>query len=295
MCVLVISFLTGLAFAETDYNPDKFKHYSLYHDKTNRSYSVYSPENPERKSLPAVVLLHGTTSSPHNVLEATQLYKKADKEKFYIILPQSLGIAFNEGSGRGTKIVKNVNDTDFIEQSIQDALKHYSINLKKIYLTGFSSGASMVLRMVAESSFPFAAIAAYQDALWVNVKSLPLQRPLLLIFGDKDPRNPVDGGTIDYRAKSGIILDKPAQMVTAQNIASLMGCSTEYSSQNINHVLTSYFFKKCLKPFRYDLIKNLGHQWAGGKPNPNPEYGPYHDKVNINDLIWSFFEDVSKE
>jgi polyhydroxybutyrate depolymerase len=262
----------------------------------SRSYTTYAPNAfLSGQPLPLIVSLHGTGGTAISAVDMGQLQKWAELEGFIVAAPQSLGQAFNDGSGRGGPAVKDVDDVGFIQAVINDVKMKARIDEKKVYIVGFSSGAAMAQRFALESDDEVAAIAALSDAFYVPDRKPAKTRSLLLIWGTADPLNPMDGGKIPYRVGSGAVtLDKPAPMKTAEGWAKRMGCSTPPKQNKLPNGVTQYIWPGCQSNAKLEfyLIDGLGHHWAGGKPVPYPAkvIGKYSNAVEATKIILDFFK-----
>jgi len=114
--------------------------------------------------------------------QALDIYKwtaKADSEGFIVVAPDASRVApdlpasflynptvWNDGSDRGGNAVRASDDVGMIDALIEELTKRYPIDRRRIYATGFSSGASMVQRLGIERAKVLAAIAPVAGYLW---------------------------------------------------------------------------------------------------------------------------------
>ncbi len=244
-----------------------------------RSYMAQVPNSYElNKPVPLVVVLHGTGGTPKRILSLGHFYKYVELRGFIAVGPSSLGRAFNEGSGRGGPEVKEVDDVAFIEAVIDDVRKRAEIDPARIFLAGFSSGASMAQRVVLESSYDIAAVVAPAGHLWAPERTPVRARPLLLMWGTADKLNPMRGGKVPYR-RSGVTLDKPAPIETATEWARRLGCKSGPNESTPSEGVRKMAWKGCNEGAVVELylVEGLGHHWGGGCPVPFPDkcIGPY--------------------
>ena len=117
---------------------------------------------------------------------------------------------------------------------------------------------------------------------------------MLLLFGDSDWLNPMDGGSVKYPPPiAHITLEKPAPMRTAELWSKRMGCGerSEPDEGPSVHVVAWGSCRDGAELLLY-IVRNLGHHWPGGqKPSKKGiEFaGPYTDAVDATELIWDFF------
>lgn len=101
--------------------------------RVSRHCITYAPNATlSGQALPLMVLLHGTGDNAESAIAMGHFYKWAELEGFIAVAPQSLGQAFNDGSGRGGPEVKNVDDVRFIQAVINDVKSKARIDGKRM-------------------------------------------------------------------------------------------------------------------------------------------------------------------
>ena len=241
--------------------------------------------------MPLIVALHGTGSSPEGMVTAANLYRLSETAGAVVVAPQALGAAFNDGSGRGGPAAEGVDDVRFIEAAIEEVREHAKIDAQRIYLVGFSSGASMAQRFLADSAYPVAAVAAPADGNYAGADTPKRPRPLLLFWGTADKLNPLGGGSVTY-PQFKVTLQKPALQEVAARWAGRLGCTTD--KLDFDQGVTTRRWTGCAGNAVVDfhLVDGLGHHWPGGRPTPIPAsvIGPYRDDPDLTDMVWKFFD-----
>src|SRR5260221_564174 len=71
------------------------------------------------------------------------------------------------------------------------------VDADRIFVTGFSNGASMTFRLGAELSDRIAAIAPVAGHYWPTASTPARPVPTLFLIGDHDPLVPLTGGRVD--------------------------------------------------------------------------------------------------
>ncbi|HWQ61426.1 MAG TPA: PHB depolymerase family esterase, partial [Negativicutes bacterium] len=186
--------------------------HTLTVDGLTRTYTVYAPAGYDgHRPLPVVVMLHGAGATGAGVIAETAWGEKADREGFLAVFPDAMRAEqaappafltnpqlWNDGSGRGQGFLRAVDDVRFLDLMLTDLAKRYAVDNKAIFLTGFSSGASLAFRAAALLPDRFAAIAPVAGPCWPLPSGPPSRAatPTLFIAGTVDPLNPLDGGTI---------------------------------------------------------------------------------------------------
>ncbi len=262
---------------------------------SSRSYIIHVPDIDPGTPAPLVIALHGTGGSGTQMLHLGNFVSNSEKHQYVVAAPNSLGAAFNEGSGRIGNNLMDVDDTAFIKAVISDAKKHVRIDPARVFVVGFSSGAAMAQRLALELEDEVRAFAAVSGHLWIDS---PIKKPnsMLLVFGDMDPLNPITGGTVQYR--SDLVLKKPSPAATAKNWANRLSCTASLSATTEQILrLKSWFGCNRQSLLRYIEINGLGHYWAGGpiKKYATPaRVGPYLGSIDMTEIVWHFFQQVTK-
>ena len=266
----------------------------------SRSYWLYVPPALGNEPAPMIMLLHGTGSNGQQMLYMGDFVRHAHANNYIVVAPNALGRAFNDGSGRAgpanDKAPKDIDDVAFFAALKQRLSVEYAINPDKNYLVGFSSGGAMVQRVTLQQGDAFSAYVSVSGHLWAEGAESVKAQSLLLIFGDSDPLNPVDGGPVDYG--NGLILDKPAQLATAKDWSKRFDCTTQVQARQ--DVVQQIGWYQCDGggQILYQKIAGLGHFWAGGKiahyPNLSTKrVGPYLHRFITTEVIWDYFKHVT--
>jgi poly(3-hydroxybutyrate) depolymerase len=137
-----------------------------------RSFLVHiPPQATARMPLPVVINLHPAFNSGLLQSWYSAMNAKADREGFIAIHPDSIGPAWNvspelEAEDGG------ISDVEFVRLGLDELQKHALIDPRRIYVTGFSSGAAMSGRLAVASArgglgtHKIAAIAPVSAAPW---------------------------------------------------------------------------------------------------------------------------------
>jgi polyhydroxybutyrate depolymerase len=267
------------------------------------------------QSLPLVIMLHGYGGSSTNAMRETRWSDKADAERFAVVYPDATRRqpnqapslrhnpqAWNDGSGRFHPPGQEVNDVEFIRSLIDELKKQQPIDPRRIYVTGFSNGASMALRVGAELADRVTAIAPVAGASWLENLQPVRGISLMYLTGTADPLNPLEGGAPKLgrlsRAQGKVDTPTPQSkpknsldVLMAQWTQALRCTAAPTADATVNGVRTRRH-SGCRDDadVAFVTIEGLGHIWAGGV-NQMPEIlvGKPTDKLNATDVIWDFF------
>jgi polyhydroxybutyrate depolymerase len=279
--------------------------HTLIVDGLTRTYTVYVPAGYNgQRPLPVVVMLHGAGATGAGVIAETGWGEKADREGFLAVFPDALRAVptappafltnpqlWNDGSGRGQSFLGAVDDVRFLDVLLADLAKKYAIDNKAIFLTGFSSGASLAFRAAALLPDRFAAVAPVAGPCWPLPAGPPRRTalPTLFIAGTADPLNPLDGGKISLPWGDFV---QPPLLDGLQAWAARNGCPTGLQPVAGQAGLRVLACPGGL-PLKAYLVEGLGHIWPGGEPQfPAAYIGSDPGTLSATDVIWAFFAAV---
>ena len=274
-----------------------------------RHYTVNIPTGYDGKTpRPVVVMLHGGGGTSRAAAEETGWGALADRAGFLAVFPDALARdpempgsfarnpqLWNDGSDRFYAGQQAPDDVAFLNAVLDDLLATLAVDSRRIYITGFSNGASMTFRFGAAAARRVAAIAPVAGTCWQE--PLALARPVSMCYltGTADPLNRFEGGVPKLAGASAQVRSKPKPPVRASILkwAQALGCpATPASSSETNGVRTATY-----GPGRdgadvvWVTIADQGHTWAGHK-SLLPEFlvGKTTDKLNATEYIWAFFQ-----
>jgi polyhydroxybutyrate depolymerase len=275
----------------------------------DRRFIVHVPPSFDgKRKFPVVIMLHGAGGTGQQAMEQTGWDRKADQEDFIAVFPDGIAehpkqppsffvnpLTWNEGSGRHASGKRNDGDVEFIAYIIDALEARYGADPNRIFVTGFSNGASMTFRIGAELSDKVAAIAPVAGHLFVHDHQLKHPLPMLYIIGRDDPLEPPGGGSFSIRG------ERIEQPPIEQNLLlwrQLDGCSVKPSSDARTAGVERISFSDChdgVEVVEY-FIDDMGHVWPGGINRlPARLVGKPSDKLNATDVIWSFFKSHPKQ
>ena len=272
-----------------------------------RFYIIHVPPayDPARQ-WPVVVMFHGGGGTAKAAMGDTGWAEKADREGFLAVFPEgarpdaSRPASFlynpqtwNDGSGRLNlgAVRLDVADVEFVSLLLADLKRHFSVDERRIYATGFSNGASMTFRLARELSRIIAAAAPVAGVDWQNDKAPERPPPILYITGTTDPLNPLGGG--DIRIGQRTFGKKPNIPKMIGKWVKLAGCPEEphvlYDKDGTRGV--AYGCAGAPPSVILYTIAGHGHHWPGGKSAlPESLVGKNTAGLKATDVIWEFFK-----
>ncbi len=219
-------------------------------------------------------MLHGGGGTARAAMRETGWAGKADESGFLAVFPEATSPnprapgnfagnpqTWNDGSGRFHSGSTNVDDVGFINALLDDLLSRFAVDSRRIFVTGFSNGASMAYRVGAELSVRIAAIALISGHLWLKDPQPLRPVPLVSIAGLADPLNPPDGGEI--RAPGGRVEYKPPLRDSVLRWAKTSGCPPEPAVIRDVDGVKGIAYSPCLRGSEvvFYTVEGLGHTW----------------------------------
>lgn len=282
-------------------------------DGQSRKYGLLVPDKFDSEGGAAlVVMFHGGGGTADNAMHDTGWHIKAQQQGFIVAFPEGTPPdpqqksdfrknpqAWNDGSGRFHVERMGINDASFTRALIEDIKGKAKIDPRRIFLTGFSNGSSLVYRLGYELDDIVAAIAPVGSSGLRITAAKPLGVSLIAIHGALDPINPVQGGAV-RNLGSKAVDNRPPIEDSVSRWAKMLGCrQNPLRREEISGVLTSRY-KDCrasrTKEAVLHLVQDLGHSWPGGHESlPQWLVGPQSSRINATDVIWQFFVDHPKD
>jgi len=229
-------------------------------------------------------MLHGTGGTALLAIEETRLAEFADRAGFAVAFAEGLAVnpelpakflsnpqRWNDGSTRaGHPLHTDNDDVGFLAAVVADATVRAGADPERVFLTGFSNGASMAFRFAAERAELIRAVAPIAGYNWIGDPRPTRPVPTLFLIGDADPLIPLHGGAVQLPWF-------PQPVVRPGIEPGLQAWRRGLGGAAATH-------------FKMEVIPGLGHHWPGGKGLLNPRIGGTpSDAVDANERIWEFF------
>ena len=292
LCVVVLGMYFASLLAGSDYrrfqkgaSGQGNKSGSLDIGGRTRRYFLHAPPGYDgKKPLPLVLVLHGGGQSPESAERMSGMSAKADKEGFLAAYPSGTGRSsrmptWNSGNCCGYAMQNNADDVTFLRALI-DKLEHdYTVDPKRIFVTGISNGGMMSYRIGCELADKIAAIAPVEGAQ--NTDCRPSGPVSVIVFhGTADRLVPFNGGSTPFQIGS-----KRSDSSVTNAIAFWVkkdGCSLT-PKHDENGAAHTDIYSGCKNGTGVALYTIQGgrHLWPGSRISGN--------SVEATDLMWSFF------
>jgi polyhydroxybutyrate depolymerase len=273
------------------------------------------------EQVPLVLMLHGTSGDGAKFFKISGWREKADAEGLVAAFPSGLAYRVTE-PGEPPKITTKWNsfglatyvdpsvkpdgypasapwpadDLSFLRELAADVAVQLPIDLRRIFLSGFSNGGEMCARVAIEASDLFAAVgcnAGTLDAVHTTTAGHP-NIPMSLALGNIDPKvlagiqaidpsytevplNPVElqktpviPELIQRNLDSIALLDQPIDVTSKPTYTELRWTKGAAGNADGN-------------VFRFLVLGKVQHEYPNGTNNPH--------KFVMADAYWDFFND----
>jgi polyhydroxybutyrate depolymerase len=296
---VTVFVLSDAAFAGSMHPGEHFKKVTI--DHLARTFIVHVPAQFDAThKLPVVIMLHGAGGSAEEAESYTSFDDESDREGFIVAYPNATlpfphrasGLYSNpalwhERSGTGELERTHRADIDFISAVIDELETEYSADPDRIYITGFSNGASMTLSLGLNLSDRLAAIAPVAGQLPSGRGQLKYALPLLFIVGSEDPIHPIAAAELPL---TGAHHDTAA-MRTVMRWQKMLECRAR-KIELVSNGVTQLTFNDCARGGEIVLytVEGLGHVWPGAPNNLSRWLGHSSCKLLATKVIWQFFK-----
>ncbi len=277
---------------------------SIKVDGRVRTFLIYEPPhyNKSRRN-PLVIALHGGGGDAQKMEKLTnyEFNRLADRYGFMVVYPEAVEKHWNDGRGIEdyTSQRENVDDVKFISRLIDFMVENYSVDPKRVYVTGMSNGAIMSFRIAYELGNKVAAIAPVAGEIPYNVfaNETPIAPvSVLMINGLEDPLVPWDGGYVHFRDR------KLGRVIGVEKSLEVWVKKDNCTVLKDKHYLPDKAddgTRVWLKEYRNNTtgeevllygIDGGGHAWPGGSQYfPEGVIGKTSRDIDACQVIWSFF------
>jgi polyhydroxybutyrate depolymerase len=300
LCVICTGFSGVSAYGAAQ--PASNYEYELTDQGAARSYIAHIP--PAAGALPLIVNLHGGGGNAHHQQDNSGMDELADREGFIVIYPNGSGrlknrlLTWNAGTCCGPSARESHDDAGFILRVLDDITKRAPVDQKRVYVTGFSNGAMMALRLGAQFPGRFAALAAVSGGFVFN-EAPKAALPLLYIHSVGDPRALYQGGLGPPFPLSGERVMHPSADETLKRWARANACSgtplvlqsKELAEGRNLHTAQLISWPNCAAPLLHWRLTGAGHVWPGTQREAVPALsGEKTAIIDANAEIWNFFK-----
>jgi polyhydroxybutyrate depolymerase len=287
----------------TDPGPGKHRRRVTW-ESIPRTYLVHAPQCYDKAAeTPVVIVLHGGGGSAEFGYRVHGWTDLSEREGCLLVFPEATtedptrpaGVRenpriWNDGSRRSAVARRNVDDIGYLAAVLDEVQQSFAVDTDRVFVSGFSNGASMSFRVGIELADRIAAIAPVAGHLCLTDPQPVRPMSMLYMIGLADPINPFAGGpTISPWGSRRV---KPAVMDSINTWVRLIQASHEpvvlRDSDGVRQVRFGPGPTGC--EVQLHTIEGQGHEWPGAQRTlPHIISGPHTDKLNATEVIWEFF------
>lgn len=225
---------------------------------SGREIHVYAPSNLAPKS-PLLISCHGMDQDPNYQQSNTHWEAVADTAGFVVVYPRG-------GTGMSTWDISGDKDTKWVVQIIEQMVKEYDIDQKRVYLSGFSMGGMFTYHAMSKIADKIAAFAPTSGTNVMGASKAMRPVPIIHPHGTSDD-------VLNYSQVEGFI----------KNYRDQFHCPSQAEVQNnypnSENRATMYTWGPCDEGV---YIKHLKLEGRGHSPS----------KADVSD-IWNFVKQYS--
>lgn len=225
---------------------------------SGRDIHVYAPSNLAPKS-PLLISCHGMDQDPNYQQSNTHWEAVADTAGFVVVYPRG-------GTGMSTWDISGDKDTKWVVQIIEQMVKEYDIDQKRVYLSGFSMGGMFTYHAMSKIADKIAAFAPTSGTNVMGASKAMRPVPIIHPHGTSDD-------VLQYSQVEGFI----------KNYRDQFHCPSQAEVQNnypnSENRATMYTWGPCDEGI---YIKHLKLEGRGHSPS----------KADVSD-IWNFVKQYS--
>ena len=272
---------------DTPYRNTKYCSFIL--NGLHREFYVYLPSSysEESDALPVLLSLHGGGDYAELNMQYTNFSANAESDSVIAIFPQGYFYGNKSTTGWNTE-GDGVDDVFFIEKIIDWIGATHNVELKEVYVAGFSNGGFMAYHLACNLSEKIAAIASVSGLMgnYTYETCSPIHpMPIMHIHGRLDDIIPLSGSANfvpleETQVSSGVVAlwqdFNGCESFVQENLLSNGGLNVGVESKYTN----------CLNDTEiiYTILSNQKHEWFGGSKVD-------YDSFGSTEVIWNFLRD----
>jgi polyhydroxybutyrate depolymerase len=278
------------------------RHEQLSFGGYERKYVVLAPAS--RRPRPTIIVLHGSMANAQIAIQSTGFEALVDREELVAIYPNAVTGQWNDGRPAAALWAVGRDDVAFLRALVAHLVRTGVSDPQRVYVTGFSNGGMMALRLVCQAPEMFAAaasIAAPMPSELAGACKPGRPTPTLLMNGTADPLVPFGGGDVAFGGGRVLSTEETVSFLRKVN-----GCADSVKLDRLPDVdrndgsrvvLASYTNCSSAAPVILYRIEGGGHRIPSrgeGMPFADILLGKLNHDVDAAELIWSFFKDKTR-
>jgi polyhydroxybutyrate depolymerase len=267
-------------------------------DGITRSVGVMMPTNRDERA-PAIVVLHFNLGGAPGMANLTEIGELARDEGVVILLPMADDATWSHNPNE----VGASDDAGFLAGMIDEYVQRYDLDARRIYMTGYSQGGNMTVRMACDYPDKIAAGASVSATMR---KSLARQcapsvpTPMAFFHGTDDQQVPYGPG-IPSLLRDLLGVGALGAQDAAKYWAEINGCEGDATrtmlpapvADGTTIQLDSYDSCPANRGAALFTIQGGGHTWPGVLDFV-PVAGITTQNLRANRAMWDFFKRFSR-
>lgn len=249
-----------------------------------RAYNLHVPSSyNSKKPIPLVLAFHGVGGNGKEMANMTGFSPLAEQSGFIVVYPDAIR---NHWDARRSSQPETTNDVGFISALIDDLGQRYTLDRRRIYVTGFSNGGTFAYRLACELSNKITAIAAISATMPENVsRTCQPVKPIsvLLMHGTNDaiiPYGPPGKALLSLAdtVKYWSTHNRCSPQVVKTSLPKSPHISLETYQQCNNETTVTLY-----------TIEGAEHGWGDSQSGTTGTPGKSSQENNASAIIWDFF------
>jgi poly(hydroxyalkanoate) depolymerase family esterase len=242
----------------------------------SRTYKLFVPTGYHGQPLPLIVLLHGCTQSPDDFAAGTRMNFLAEEQGCFVVYPAQCR-ASNQSKCwnwfRTADQQRGAGEPSLIAGITREVMRDYSVDAKRVYVCGLSSGAAAAVIMAATYNDLYAAVGIHSGLAYGAATDMPSAFsamrhgasglkgisgegpavPAIIFHGDRDTTvHPNNGGQVLEQATGNMSTQKTLHR--GQIPGGHAYTRTTHTDASGREIL------------EYWNIHGAAHAWSGGSP-----------------------------
>ncbi|MDB5973173.1 MAG: Polyhydroxybutyrate depolymerase [Hydrocarboniphaga sp.] len=266
---------------------------TITYQGVSRSVLYFKPTAASTTKVPLLVMLHYNGGTPEAMSTLTEVQELVRDYGIWVALPPVADGSWHDDPTD----TSTTDDVGFLTTLIETSVASYPVDVKRVYMTGFSDGAMMTLRYACDRPDKIAAAAAVSGVMLKSLVSVcgspSFATPMAMINGTADTIVKYSPG------KYAISISVPD---SAKHWAKINGCGAAPVVSNLADIapsdgttvtLTAYL--GCATGDSVDLytVNNGGHTWPGSPYNLNYQGKTTFD-IDGTLTVWNFVKGFSR-
>jgi polyhydroxybutyrate depolymerase len=285
LALFLVPVPTAIAVAQ-----EQLPTYSFIYDGRERSFILKLPEDYQPGiPLPLIISMHGAGGTAEGQRTLSGFDEIADSQSVIVVYPNGVNNVWESGRVPGTD---TVDDVGFISALIDVLAANVSVDLTRVYASGFSNGGFMSYRLACELEERIAAIGSVAGTMNQDIyESCNPDRPVPIvhIHGTRDRIVPYNGT---------VLLPGVIEVLTLWG--EINQCSPEFTRDRLpdrdrqdGSTVTQFSSQPCAEETAIELyrVNNGGHTWPGA--SPTRDFNSTNQDIEASLELTAFFSRFS--